>query len=195
MSRLSDANVSVAREIIGRYPRPKSALIPLLHLAQEENGWISDESMRQIAELLGLEPAEVYGTATFYEMFKFEPVGRYCINICTNISCQLLGAWELLEHAEENLGIRAGSTTDDGVFTLEDVECIAACTEAPALQVNYRYRYKVTNDDFDTLVDDLADGRIDDEIPPFGTLARVRQRTTDRWANTGAEAQAKVDAR
>jgi NADH-quinone oxidoreductase subunit E len=195
MSRLSDANVSVAREIIGRYPRPKSALIPLLHLAQEENGWISDESMRQIAELLGLEPAEVYGTATFYGMFKFEPVGRYCINICTNISCQLLGAWALLEHAEERLGIRAGSTTDDGVFSLEDVECIAACTEAPALQVNYRYRYKVTNDDFDTLVDDLADGRIDDEIPPFGTLARVRQRTTDRWANTGAEAQAKVDAR
>jgi NADH-quinone oxidoreductase subunit E len=195
MSRLSDANVSVAREIIGRYPRPKSALIPLLHLAQEENGWISDESMRQIAELLGLEPAEVYGTATFYEMFKFEPVGRYCINICTNISCQLLGAWELLEHAEENLGIRAGSTTDDGVFTLEDVECIAACTEAPALQVNYRYRYKVTNDDFDTLVDDLADGRIDDEIPPFGTLARVRQRTTDRWSGAGTEAQAKVDAR
>ena len=195
MSRLSDANVSVAREIIGRYPRPKSALIPLLHLAQEQNGWISDESMRQIAELLGLEPAEVYGTATFYEMFKFEPVGRYCINICTNISCQLVGAWELLEHAEENLGIRAGSTTDDGVFSLEDVECIAACTEAPALQVNYRYRYKVTNDDFDTLVDDLADGRIDDEIPPFGTLARVRQRTTDRWSGAGTEAQAKVDAR
>jgi NADH-quinone oxidoreductase subunit E len=195
MSRLSDANVSVAKEIIGRYPRPKSALIPLLHLTQEEHGWISQESMRHIAELLDLEPAEVYGTATFYEMFKFEPVGRYCINICTNISCQLLGAWELLEHAEKRLGIRAGSTTDDGVFTLEDVECIAACTEAPAVQVNYRYRYRVTNVELDTLLEDLADGRIDDEIPPFGTLARVRQRTTDRWANTGAEAQAKVDAR
>jgi NADH-quinone oxidoreductase subunit E len=195
MSRLSDANVSVAKEIIGRYPRPKSALIPLLHLAQEEHGWISKESMRHIAELLDLEPAEVYGTATFYEMFKFEPVGRYCINICTNISCQLLGAWELLEHAEQRLGIRAGSTTDDGVFTLEDVECIAACTEAPAVQVNYRYRYRVTNVEMDTLLEDLADGRIDDEIPPFGTLARVRQRTTDRWANTGTEFQAKVDAR
>ena len=195
LSRLSDANVSVAKEIIGRYPRPKSALIPLLHLAQEEHGWISEESMRHVAELLGLEPAEVYGTATFYEMFKFEPVGRYCINICTNISCQLLGAWELLEHAEEQLGIRAGSTTDDGVFTLEDVECIAACTEAPALQVNYRYRYRVTNDELDTLLDELSDGRLDDEIPPFGTLARVRQRTTERWANTGTEAQAKVDAR
>jgi NADH-quinone oxidoreductase subunit E len=196
MSRLSDANVSVAREIIGRYPRPKSALIPLLHLAQEENGWISDESMRQIAELLHLEPAEVYGTATFYEMFKFEPVGRYCINICTNISCQLVGAWELLEHAEERLGIRAGSTTDDGVFTLEDVECIAACTEAPALLVNYRFRYKVSNEDFDQLVEDLREGRLADEIPPHGVLARVRQKVApDRWAGTGIEAQAKVDAR
>ena len=104
-------------------------------------------------------------------MFKFEPVGRYCINICTNISCQLLGAWELLEHAEHRLGIRPGTTTDDGLFTLEDVECIAACTEAPALQVNYRYRNQVTPDDFDQLVDDLAAGRLDDEIPPFGTLA------------------------
>ena len=151
--------------------------------------------MRHIAELLGLTPAEVYGTATFYEMFKFEPVGRYCINICTNISCQLLGAWELLEHAEQRLGINAGSTTDDGMFTLEDVECIAACTEAPALQVNYRYRYRVTNDEFDKLVDDLAAGRLDDEIPPHGTLARVRQRTTDRGRTPAPKPKPKVDAR
>ena len=195
MSRLSDANVSVAREIIGRYPRPKSALIPLLHLAQEQTGYLTREAMAHVAELVGVTPAQVYGTATFYEMFKFEPIGRYCINICSNISCQLLGAWELLEHAEQRLGIKAGSTTEDGTFTLEDVECIAACTEAPALQVNYRFRYRVTNDEFDALVDDLAAGRLDDEVPPHGTLARVRQRTTDAWANTGAEAQAKVDAR
>ena len=145
--------------------------------------------------MLGTTPADVYGTASFYEMFKFEKVGRYCINVCTNISCQLLGAWELLQHAEERLGVTSGGTTADGLFTLEDVECIAACTEAPALQVNYRYRYKVTDDDFDQLVDDLSAGRLDAEVPPHGTLARVRQRTTDRWANTGAEAQAKVDAR
>jgi NADH-quinone oxidoreductase subunit E len=195
MTRLSDANVSLAREIIGRYPRPKSALIPLLHLAQEQEGLVSRDAMAQIAELLGVTAAEVYGTASFYEMFKFEPIGRYCINICTNISCQLVGAWELLEHAEHTLGVKAGSTTDDGMFTLEDVECIAACTEAPALQVNYRYRYKVTPNGFDELVDDLSEGRLTDEIPPHGTLARVRQRTTDRWANTGIEAQAKVDAR
>ena len=132
------------REIIGRYPRPKSALIPLLHLAQEQDGYVTDDAMAHIAELLGVTPAEVYGTASFYEMFKFEPVGRYCVNVCTNISCQLLGAGELLEHAEERLGVKAGGTTADGLFTLEDVECIAACTEAPCLQVNYRYRYQVT---------------------------------------------------
>ena len=195
MARLTDANVLVAKEIIGRFPRPKSALIPLLHLAQEQDGMVTDDAMVHLAELLGVTPAEVYGTATFYEMFKFEPVGRYCVNVCTNISCQLVGAWELLEHAEEKLGVKAGGTTADGLFTLEDVECIAACTEAPALQVNYRYRYKVTAGDFDRLVDDLANGRLDHEVPQHGALARVRQRTTDRWADTGAEAQAKVDAR
>ena len=195
VARLNDANVLVAKEIIGRFPRPKSALIPLLHLAQEQDGHVTDAAMAHIAELLGTTPAEVYGTATFYEMFKFEKVGGYCINICTNISCQLLGAWELLQHAEERLGVTAGGTTEDGLFTLEDVECIAACTEAPALQVNYRYRYNVTDDDFDQLVDALSAGRLDAEVPPHGTLARVRQRTTDRWANTGTEAQAKVDAR
>ncbi|MGI9030353.1 MAG: NADH-quinone oxidoreductase subunit NuoE [Ilumatobacteraceae bacterium] len=195
MARLTDANLSIAREIIGRYPRPKSALISLLHLAQEQDGHVTNEAMAHIAELVGTTPAEVYGTASFYEMFAFEPVGRYCINICTNISCQLVGAWELLEHAEHRLRIRPGGTTDDGLFTLADVECIAACTEAPALQVNYRFRVNVTDDDFDRLVDDLAAGRLDDEIPPFGTLSRIRQRTTDRWAGTGTVAQAAVDAR
>ncbi|NBO80845.1 MAG: NAD(P)H-dependent oxidoreductase subunit E [Actinobacteria bacterium] len=132
MSRLNDARLETAHEIIGRFPRKKSALIPLLHLAQEQDGYVAQDAMVHIAELLDLAPAEVYGTASFYEMFKFHPVGKYCINICTNISCQLVGAWNLLHHAEERLGIKAGSTTDDGMFTIEDVECIAACTEAPA---------------------------------------------------------------
>jgi NADH-quinone oxidoreductase subunit E len=196
MPRLSDANVSTAHEIIARFPRPKSALIPLLHLAQEQDGYVTREAMAHIAELVGVTPAEVFGTASFYEMFKFEPVGRYCINICTNISCQLAGAWELLEHAEHALGITSGSTTADGVFTIEDVECIAACTEAPALQVNYRYRYRVTDAGFDQLVEDLRAGRLGQEIPPHGTLARVRQKVAaDRWANTGIVAQQEVDAR
>src|SRR5215207_4732676 len=196
MARLTDVNLATAREIIARFPRSRSALIPLLHLAQEQDGYVAEDAMAHVAELLDITPAEVYGTATFYEMFKFEPIGRYCVNICTNISCQLLGAYELLHHAEESLGIKAGSTTDDGLITLGDVECIAACTEAPALQVNYRFRYKVTHDDFDRLVDDLRAGRLGAEIPPHGTLGRVRQHVPpDRWAGTGNAAQAAVDAR
>ena len=113
-------------------------------------------------------------------MFKFEPVGKYCINVCTNISCQLVGGWELLAPRRGALGVKPGGTTADGLFTLEDVECIAACTEAPCLQVNYRYRYKVSNADFDRLIDDLRAGRLDDEIPPHGTLARVRQQVARR---------------
>jgi NADH-quinone oxidoreductase subunit E len=196
MSRLNDVNLATAREIMGRFPRVRSALIPLLHLAQEQDGYVAEDAMAHIAELIGITPAEVYGTASFYEMFKFEPVGRYCVNVCTNISCQLMGAWELLEHAEERLGVKAGGTTSDGVFTLEDVECIAACTEAPALQVNYRYRYRVTPADLDRLLDDLRAGRLDAEVPPHGVLARVRQKVApDRWAGTGIAAQAKADAR
>lgn len=195
MARLNEANVAIAKEIIGRFPRPKSALIPLLHLAQEQDGYVTNEAMEHLAELIGITSAEVYGTASFYEMFKFHPVGRYCINVCTNISCQLLGGWELLHHAEESLGIKAGSTTSDGLITLEDVECIAACTEAPALQVNYRYRYRVTPEQFDEMIDDLRRDALAQEIPPHGTLARIRQRTTDRWSNAGVEAQAAVDAR
>jgi NADH-quinone oxidoreductase subunit E len=196
MPRLNDVNLVTAREIMARFPRVRSALIPLVHLAQEQDGHVTADAMAHIAELLNITPAEVYGTASFYEMFKFETVGRYCVNVCTNISCQLLGAWELLEHAEERLGVKAGGTTEDGVFTLEDVECIAACTEAPAIQVNYRYRYKVTNADLDRLLDDLRAGRLDAEVPPHGTLARVRQKVTaERWAGLGLAAQAKVDAR
>lgn len=175
MARFSPDNVELAHEIIARYPRPRSALIPLLHLAQEQDGWVTEDAMEHIAELVGVSPAEVLGTCSFYEMFKRDPVGRYVINVCTNIACQLLGGEELLHHAEETLGIKAGGTTPDGLFTIEDVECIAACTEAPCLQVNYRYRNRVSLDAFDQLVDDLRAGRLDDEIPPHGTLARIRQ--------------------
>lgn len=175
MSRLTDGNVTLAREIIARYPRPKSALVPLLHLAQEQNGYVTREAMAHIGELVGVTSAEVYGTATFYEMFRFEPVGKYLVNICGTLSCALMGAHELMHHAEQKLGVKVGGTTDDGMFTLAHAECQAACTEAPTLQVNYRYRFRVTAQDFDALVDDLRAGRLQDEIPAHGMLARVRQ--------------------
>jgi NADH-quinone oxidoreductase subunit E len=97
------------------------------------------------------------------------------VNICTNISCQIMGGEELLHHAEHALGIKAGSTTPDGMFTIEDVECIAACTEAPCLQVNYRYRHRITIEEFDQLIEDLRASKLADEIPPHGMLARTRQ--------------------
>ena len=175
MSRLTDANAALAREIIARYPKKKSALIPLVHLSQEQNGYVTEDAMRHVAELLDVTPAEVYGTASFYEMFRFEPTGKYLINICGTMSCQLLGADQLMHHAEHTLGIRAGSTTSDGLITLQHAECQAACTEAPTLQINYRHRYRVTPEAFDQLVDDLRSGALDDAVPPHGTLARNRQ--------------------
>lgn len=175
MSRLTDHNVIVAKEIVARYPKKKSALIPLVHLSQQQNGHVTDDAMRHIAELTDCTPAEVYGTASFYEMFRFEPTGKYLINICGTLSCALLGAGELLHHAEETLGVKAGSTTSDGLITLQHAECQAACTEAPTLQVNYRHRYRVTPERFDALVDELRSGALDAEIPPHGTLGRNRQ--------------------
>ena len=185
MSRFSEDNLKTALEIRSRYPIAKSATIPLLHLAQEQDGYVANDAMEHIAELTDTTPAQVLGTCSFYEMFKREPVGTYLVNICTNISCQIMGGEELLHHAEHTLGIKAGSTTPDGAFTLEDVECIAACTEAPCLQVNYRYRHKITLDEFDQLIDDLRAAKLTDEIPPHGTLARIRQHIpADRAAGT-----------
>ena len=175
MARLTEENVRLASEIIGRYPKARSATIPLLHLAQEQDGYVTNEAMSHIGELVGASSAEVFGTASFYEMFKFEPVGKYLINICGTMSCALLGAEELMHHAEERLGIKMGSTTADGKITLERAECQAACTEAPCLQVNYRYRYRVTPDQLDSLIDDLSAGNLSSEIPAHGVVASVRQ--------------------
>src|SRR3954469_9712082 len=107
MARLSTTNVELAREIIARYPRTRSALIPLLHVAQEQDGWVTEDAMEHIAELGNLTPAEVLGTCSFYEMFKREPLGKYLVNVCVGISCMLLGGEELVHHAEQKLGVRA----------------------------------------------------------------------------------------
>jgi NADH-quinone oxidoreductase subunit E len=176
MARLTAENVQRARQLIALYPQSRSALIPILHVAQEQDGWLTPDIMAHVAELLELDPAEVYGTASFYDMLFTHPVGRHLVSICTNLACLLNGAGELLEHAEARLGIAAGGTTEDGEFTLEEVECIAFCGAAPCLAVNWRFFGNVSNDDFDQLVDDLAAGRLADDVPPHGTLCRVRRR-------------------
>jgi NADH-quinone oxidoreductase subunit E len=188
MPRLTAANEAVAHEIISRYPVKKSALIPLLHLAQEQDGYVAEDALEHLAELIGCTPAEVLGTCSFYEMLKLEEVGRYVVNVCTDISCMLLGADQLLHHAEQSLGVRSGQTTEDGLFTLEGVTCIAACTEAPCLQVNYRYEYRVGPERFDQLVDDLRTGQ--KQVPPHGTLARVRQHIPENAAAGNARPDA-----
>jgi NADH-quinone oxidoreductase subunit E len=127
MSHLSSDLLAQAKELVALYPQPRSALIPLCHLAQQQDGWLRPEAMSEIADLVGVTAAEVQGTATFYDMLHTEPVGTYVVSVCTNIACLLGGAQDLLEHAESALGVRAGGTTTDGVFTLEESECLADC--------------------------------------------------------------------
>jgi NADH-quinone oxidoreductase subunit E len=166
---------SRAEELVALYPEPRSALIPLCHLAQEQDGWLHPGALSEIAELCGVTAAEVRGTATFYDMLHTEPVGTYVVAVCTNIACLLGGALELLEHAESALGVRAGGNTPDGVFTLHEAECLADCDHTPCVQVNHRYVGAHTPESFDTLVEDLRAGRLSDTVPTHGTLVRVRR--------------------
>ena len=172
---LSADIVARARELIALYPEPRSALIPLCHLAQEQDGWLTPEAMVDIAGLVGVTPGEVLGTASFYDMLHTEPVGRYVVAVCTNIACLLGGAAELLEHAEHSLGVGSGGTTADGTVTLEEAECLADCDRAPCVQVNHRYVGAQTPESFDRLIGELRSGARDTEIPPHGTLIRVRR--------------------
>lgn len=175
MPRLTSENTQRARDLIALYPQPRSALIPILHLAQEQDGYLTDDAMAHAGELLGLTAAEIRGTATFYDMLFTEPIGRYLLSICTNIACLLNGGYELLEHAERTLGVRAGGTTTDRTFTVEEVECIALCGNAPCLTANWRFFGDVTPARFDQLVEDLRLGRLAEEVPRHGTLCRVRR--------------------
>jgi NADH-quinone oxidoreductase subunit E len=175
VSHLNAEITERAKALVALYPERRSALIPMCHLAQEQDGWLRPEAMEEIAELCGVTPAEVRGTASFYDMLFTEPVGTYVVSVCTNIACMLGGALELLEHAESTLGVRSGGTTTDGVFTLEEAECLADCDRTPCVQVNHRYVGGQTAESFDQLVSDLRAGTFSDTIPPHGTLVRVRR--------------------
>ena len=166
MSHLHADLRSRAAQLVALYPQPRSALIPLCHLAQEQDGWLRPEAIEEIAELCGVTAAEVQGTATFYDMLQTEPVGTYVVAVCTNIACLLDGALELLEHAESSLGVRAGGTTPDGVFSLHEAECLADCDRTPCVQVNYRYLGAQTPESFDALVNDLRAGQTGRHRPP-----------------------------
>jgi NADH-quinone oxidoreductase E subunit len=175
MSHLPEELLSEARSLMELYPEKRSALIPICHLVQGHEGWLSPQAIEEVADLLGISPAEVQGTASFYDMLHTEPLGKYLIGICTNIACMLSGAYELLEHAERTLEIAPGQTTRDELFTLEETECLAGCDMAPCVQVNYRFVGKLDEDGFDALMEDLKAGRRSEDIPPHGVLCRVKR--------------------
>jgi NADH-quinone oxidoreductase subunit E len=151
VAAFNDANRRRAREIVARYPQARSATLPLLHLAQDQEGWISPEAMEEVAELVGTTPAQVLGTCSFYTMFKREPVGRLLVSVCTNVSCLVNGGPELLAHLQAR-------HADDPDVTVEEVECIAACDLAPVAQVNYEFHGPLTHEQADTLVDEYRRG-------------------------------------
>ncbi|MDQ3141777.1 MAG: NAD(P)H-dependent oxidoreductase subunit E [Bacteroidota bacterium] len=151
---------SEIEEIIQRYPpeRKKSALLPLLHIAQKENGgWLSVEIMDEVSEILGIHKIEVYEVASFYSMYHLKPVGKYVLEICRTGPCCNLGAEEIIEYLEDKLEIQVGETTADGLFTLKTVECLAACGTGPVLQIGPEYMYHENLDKMkvDQLIEDL----------------------------------------
>jgi NADH-quinone oxidoreductase subunit E len=148
----SDANLVRAREIIARYPRAKSAILPLAHLAQDQDAWLTTAAMEEIAALTGVTPAEVQGTCSFYTMFKRRPCGSLIVSVCTNVTCLVTGGPAILDELTERYG-------EDDAVTVEEVECLAACGGAPALQVNYEYHEKMTPETAAGVVDDYKAGR------------------------------------
>ena len=146
------------KEIIERYPagKQKSALLPVLHLAQEQWGWVSSEVMDYVAGLLDILPVEVYEVATFYTMYHLDPVGKHVIEYCRTGPCCLMGGEDVYGYLKQKLGIEAGQTTTDGLFTLKEVECLAACGWGPVFQIREKYYMNLTNEKVDEIIDELS---------------------------------------
>lgn len=156
----TEENLKKIEEIKKRYPTSQAALLPVLWVAQEQFKWISEDVMRYVAELLGLPYNYVYGVVTFYTMYNKKPVGKYHIQVCTNVSCMLRGAYENLEYLQRRLGIKVGQTTPDMKFTLTEVECLGSCGTAPVIQVNDDYYENMEREKLEKLIEQLSrDGR------------------------------------
>src|SRR2546423_14750378 len=141
---------------IVKYPRKRSALLPILHIVQNEENKISEEAIKYIANRLDIEPIEVYEVITFYTMFFTEAIGKYHIQLCRTISCMLCGSEEVLSHLEKKLGIRPGQVTPDGRFRLSEVECLGSCSTAPAMQVNFDFHEELTPEKIDKILSSLT---------------------------------------
>ena len=157
----TEEKLNKVNEIVARYPagKHKSALIPVLHLAQEEfGGWLSAETMDYVASLLKLEPIEVYEVATFYSMYNLKPVGKFVFEVCQTGPCMLRGSDDIIDYIKQKLGIKVGETTPDGMFTLKTVECLGACGYAPMMQIGKHFREHLTKERIDAIIEDCERG-------------------------------------
>ena len=146
-------------KLVTLYPVKRSALVPMLLYAQDEVGYVTDEVIAEIAQRLDLLELDVRNVLSYYSMLRTKPAGKYNVQVCTNISCMLRGGYELLDHCKNRLGIEHKGVTPDGLFSLEEVECIGACCWAPAVQVNYDFHDNLTPEKLDKVLDDYAEGR------------------------------------
>jgi NADH-quinone oxidoreductase subunit E len=146
------------QEVAARYPDRRSAMLPALRMAQERYGWLSPEALAEVADALDYTTAYCLSVASFYDMFHLEPIGQHEVEVCTNLSCALVGAQDVVQAFESELGVRAGETTDDGQVTLRVVECLGGCGYAPVVTIDRRHRHPVKPEEVPAIVDELRAG-------------------------------------
>jgi NADH-quinone oxidoreductase E subunit len=160
-------------KLIAKYPNPQPAVMPVLWMAQDKFGHVEDEVQKLVAKTLGLPEAHVHGVATFYTQYYKEKMGKYVLDVCTSFSCQVCGAYDSLKYLEDKLGIKAGETTEDGLFSIQSVECLGACGYAPMMQItNDVYANNLTPEKIDNIIDDLRK----DKMPEFESIPLVQNR-------------------
>lgn len=157
--KFNTENLKILNEIKAKYPTKQAALMPALWLAQEQFGWISTEIMTYIGNLLEIPYEHIYGVVSFYTMYNKKPVGKYHLQVCTNISCMLRGSYDILKYISEKLNIKPGETTDDNIFTLNEVECLGSCGTAPTMQINNHYEENLTLEKIEKLINHLSKGK------------------------------------
>ena len=178
MSTLSEHVIEEIRELPGRYPQPRSAVMPALDLAQEELGHLTPEAMSEVAAALNLDPGYVEGVATFYSLFHLQPVGKHRFYVCTNLSCMLRGANGIVDHLKTQIGVREPTdVSSDGLFSYDEVECLGACEYAPMMRLDHEYHYDLTNEKIDVLVAARRGGDVPKQEPPAVTATKRSSRT------------------
>jgi NADH-quinone oxidoreductase subunit E len=193
MSTLSDHLLEEIRELPAKYPQPRSAVMPALDLAQEEVGYLTPEAMSEVAAALKLDPGYVEGVATFYTLFHLEPVGKHRFYVCTNLSCTLRGANEIVAHVKGAIGVHeAGELSRDGLFSYEEVECLGACEYAPVMRLDHRYEKDLTPNKIDTLIAERRSPKSPLTVePPHPSALAKRAETT---SPQGGEARGDLPA-